>query len=58
MGVDSVVARRSRACWLLDPGKRDIAIRDGQNNSLSGDDLVACCRATGGVTADLEAVPS
>jgi hypothetical protein len=46
------------ACRLLDENTRNVTIRDDRNNSISGDDLVACCKGDKEITADLKAIPS
>jgi hypothetical protein len=44
------------ACRLLDEGKQNVVIRNDANNSISGDDLVACCNGDKKITHDLRAV--
>jgi hypothetical protein len=45
----------AHACRLLDEGKRNVVIKDDRN-SISGDELAACCRGDKEITADLKAV--
>jgi hypothetical protein len=42
---------------FLDEGKHNVTIRDGDRNSISGDDLAACYNGDKQITADLKAVP-
>ena len=42
---------------LLDEGQHNVAIRDGEGNSISGEDLAACYNGDKQMTADLKAVP-
>jgi hypothetical protein len=45
------------AARLLDEKRQNVAIHDDANNSISGDDLAACCRGDKEITADLRAIP-
>lgn len=47
----------AHACRLLDEKKQNVTIRDDRNNSIAGDDLLACCDGDKEITADLKAVP-
>jgi len=42
---------------LVDEGKHNVAIRDEEGNSISGDDLIACYNGDKKMTVDLKAVP-
>jgi hypothetical protein len=46
----------AHACQLLSEGKPNVAIQDGNGNSISGDDLVACCAGTKILSADLRVI--
>ncbi len=45
----------AHACQLLSEGKSNVAIR-GNGHSISGDDLVACCRGDKSLSPDLRAI--
>jgi hypothetical protein len=47
---------RNHACRLLDEGKQNVVIRNDANQSISGADLLACCKGEKEITADLQAV--
>jgi len=46
----------AHARWLLDEKKHNVTIHDDARNSISGDDLAACCRGDKQITADLRAI--
>jgi hypothetical protein len=41
---------------LLLEGKANVTIQDGNGNSISGNELVACCNGDKKLTADLRAI--
>jgi hypothetical protein len=43
----------AHACQLLVEGKPNVAIRDGNGCSISGDDLIACCNGDKTISLDL-----
>ena len=45
-----------QACRLLSQRLPNVAIQDGNGRSISGDDLVACCKGEKTLTPDLRAV--
>lgn len=52
----SVEEALAHACTLLSRGVPNIAIRDGNGKSISGDDLAACCRGEKKLTSDLKTI--
>jgi hypothetical protein len=46
----------AHACRLIDEGKRGVAIRDNDGHSISGAELVACCKGDKEITPDLQAI--
>lgn len=40
----SLEAALEEACLLIDEGQSNVAIHTGDGRSISGDDLIACCR--------------
>jgi hypothetical protein len=48
----------AHACRLLDENKQNVTIRDDLNNSISGDDLLACCEGDKEITRELKAISS
>jgi hypothetical protein len=48
--LDSALAH---ACRLLSEGLPNVAIQDGGGRSISGQDLLACCKGEKKLTADL-----
>jgi hypothetical protein len=46
----------AHACRLIDEQVPNVAIIDGNGRSISGDDLIACCRGDKEITPDLRAV--
>lgn len=44
------------SCQLLREQKEYVTIRDGMGNSISGDDLIACCRGEKTLSPDLRAI--
>jgi hypothetical protein len=46
----------AHACRLIDEGLPDVAITDGGGRSISGDELLACCRGDKEITPDLHTV--
>lgn len=46
----------AHACRLLSEGKQHVAIGDGMGKSISGDDLVACCRGDKTLSPDLRVI--
>jgi hypothetical protein len=47
---------RNHACRLLDEGKQNVVIRNDANQTISGADLLACCKGDKEITPDLRAV--
>lgn len=43
----------AHACRLLSDGALNVAIQDGAGHSISGDDLLACCKGEKKLTPDL-----
>jgi len=46
----------AHACQMLLEGRPNVAVQDGNGRSISGADLVACCKSEKTLTADLRAV--
>ena len=46
----------AHACRLLSEGESGVAIQDGTGRSISGDDLLACCKGEKTLTPDLAAI--
>jgi len=46
----------AHACHLLGEQEANVAIIDGNGNSISGDDLVACCKGEKTLSPDLRAI--
>ena len=46
----------AHAYRLIDEGLPNVAITDGGGRSISGDELLACCRGDKEITTDLRAV--
>jgi hypothetical protein len=46
----------AHACQLLSEGAPNVAILDGTGRSISGDDLLACCKGEKTLTPDPQAI--
>jgi hypothetical protein len=46
----------AHACRLIDEGLLNVAITDSGGRSISGDELLSCCRGDKEITPDLHAV--
>jgi hypothetical protein len=46
----------THACRLIDQQVPNVAIMDENGNSISGDELISCCKGDKEITADLRAV--
>jgi hypothetical protein len=46
----------AHACRLIDENVANVAITDGGQRSISGDELVACCKGGKEITPDLQVV--
>jgi hypothetical protein len=46
----------THACRLIDQQVPNVAIKDENGNSISGDELISCCKGDKEITADLRAV--
>ena len=63
IGIDEPLSQRpfelvdalAHACRLVGEGKQEVTINDGKGGSISGEDLLACCRDEKILPADLRA---
>jgi hypothetical protein len=46
----------AHACRLIDEGKRGVALRDNDGHSISGAELIACCKGDREITPDLKSI--
>jgi hypothetical protein len=45
----------AHACRMISEGRPNVTIQDGKGRSISGAELVACCKSEKTLTADLRA---
>lgn len=57
-GVFNLEDALSHACALLKQSVPNVAIKDGNGVSISGDELIACCRGEKTLTPELRAIPT